>query len=134
MATLSDEARAFLSEGKKYAVLATIGKDGLPQQTQMWYELQGDEIMMNTAAGRKKADYLERDPRISICVAEGYPFVTLSGTVELDDDQEVAQADIHRLAVRYEGEAAAARMMERFSKQHRITLRMTVKNIIENFR
>ncbi len=131
---LSDEARAFLSEGKKYAVLATIGKDGVPQQTQMWYELQGDQIMMNTAQGRKKADYLERDNRISVCVADGYPFVTLTGTVELNDDQAVAQADIRRLATRYEGAEAAERMMGNFSKQHRITLRMTVDRIIENFR
>ncbi len=131
---LSDKARAFLTEGKKYAVLATVGKDGLPHQTQMWYELQGDQIMMNTAQGRKKADYLARDNRVSVCVADGYPFVTLTGTVELNDDQAVAQADIERLATRYQGAEAAKRMMGQFSKQHRITLRMTIDHVIENFR
>ena len=131
---LSDETRAFLSEGKKYAVLATIGKDGLPQQTQMWYELQGDQIMMNTAQGRKKADYLAQDNRISVCVTDGYPFITLTGRVELNDDQTVAQADIKRLATRYSGAEQAERMMERFSKQHRITLRMTIERVIENLK
>ncbi len=131
---LSERARAFLTEGKKYAVLATIGKDGVPQQTIVWYELQGNEIMMNTAQGRKKVDNLARDNRISVCVTEGYPFVTLTGTVEFNDDQAIAQADIRRLAVRYDGEAAAERMMQNFRKQHRITLRMTIKNVIENFR
>ncbi len=131
---MSEEARAFLSEGKKYAVLATIGKDGVPQQTQMWYELQGDQIMMNTAQGRKKADYLARDKRISLCVIDGYPFITLTGTVELDDDQTLAQADIKRLATRYSGPEQAEQMMANFSKQHRITLRMTIERVIENLR
>lgn len=131
---LSERARAFLSEGKKYAVLATIGKDGVPQQTQVWYELQGNEIMMNTAAGRKKADYLERDPRVSICVTDGYDYVTVVGKVNLNDDQAVAQADIRHLAVRYEGEEAATRMMQRFSTQQRITLRMSIDHFIEYYR
>ena len=53
--------RAFLNE-KRFAVLATINKDGTPQQTVMWYELQGDEIMMNTAHGRLKDRNLAARP------------------------------------------------------------------------
>lgn len=128
---LSEAARAFLSE-QRFAVLATIGASGLPQQTVMWYELRGDTIIMNTAAGRLKDKHLRRDPRVSICVAEGYNFVTITGTIELDDDQADAQEDIKRLAIRYHGQEEGERQArEQFSKQHRITLRLPVTKALE---
>ena len=86
MAELTPDARAFLSE-VRFAALATINKDGSPQQTTMWYELDGDTILMNTAAGRIKYRNLVRDPRASICVVDGYRWVTISGHIELNDDQ-----------------------------------------------
>lgn len=128
---LSDAARRFLSE-KRFAVLATVGANGLPQQTVMWYELRGDTFVMNTAAGRLKDKHLRRDPRVSVCVAEGYTFVTITGTVELDDDQTVAQEDIKRLAIRYHGQEKGERQSrDQFSKQHRITLRLPVTRALE---
>ena len=128
--TLSDKARAFLAE-KRFAVLATINADGTPQQTVMWYELQGDEVMMNTAQGRLKDRNLTRDPRISICVEEGQRFVTLRGVVTLNHDVETAQADIKRLAARYEGAERAEKLAASFRKEHRITLRMKIEGALE---
>lgn len=127
---LSDKAREFLGE-KRFAVLATVNKDGTPQQTVMWYELQGDEIMMNTAQGRLKDRNLVRDPRVSVCVEDGQRFVTLRGTVALNDEQEVAQADIKRLAVRYDGAEQAEKSAANFRKEHRITLRMKIEGALE---
>lgn len=128
---LTEAARQFLNE-KRFAVLATINKDGTPHQTVMWYDLQGDEVMMNTARGRLKDRNLTRDPRISICVEDGQRFVTLRGTVTLNDDQEIAQADIARLAVRYDGPERAEESLPTFRRQHRITLRMRIEGVLEN--
>jgi PPOX class probable F420-dependent enzyme len=130
--TLSDAARAFLAE-KHFAVLATVSPDGLPHQTVMWYELRGDDIIMNTAAGRVKEKHLVRETRVSICVDDGYRYVTVTGSIETNDDQAVAQADIRRLAIRYDGEDSGVRQAENvFSKQHRITLRLPVGQVIEH--
>ena len=127
---LDDRTRAFLEE-KRFAVLATINRDGMPQLSTMWYELQGDQIMMNTADGRVKAANMRRDPRVALCIEDEYSYVTLYGSVELNDDQQIAQADIHRLAVRYHHPAKAEQMMrDRFSKQQRITLRMTIDRVV----
>ena len=129
--TLSEKARAFLQE-RHFAVLATINKDGTPQLTTMWYLLQGDTIMMNTKDGRIKDLNMKRDPRIAICVEDGYNYVTISGTVTLIGDQQTAHQDIYRLAVRYHGEQKAKRQLEeQFSKEHRITLHLPCENIIE---
>lgn len=126
---LTAEVRAFLEE-RRFGVLATINPDGTPQLTTMWFELQGNEIMMNTAAGRVKSANLQRDPRVALCVEEGYRYVTLAGVVHLVDDQAIAQADICRLAERYEGPEEADRMTRsQFSKQQRITLRLAIERV-----
>ena len=130
--TLSEKARAFLNE-KRFAVLATINSDGTPQLTTMWYLLEGDTIVMNTKAGRIKERNMRRDPRIAICVEDGYNYVTISGTVELIDDPEIAQRDIYRLAVRYDGEEAARqKVADQFSKERRITLHLKCEHVIED--
>ena len=121
---LSEKARALLQE-RRFAVLGTINTDGSPQLTTMWYLLEGDVILMNTKAGRTKERNMRRDPRISVCIEDGYSYVTISGTVAMVDDPQVAQRDIYRLAVRYNGEEEAKRQMEeQFSKETRVTLHL----------
>jgi hypothetical protein len=76
---------------------------------------------------------LQREARVSICVEDGYRFVTISGVIETNDDQEVAQEDIRQLAIRYHGQEAGDRQSrEQFSKQHRITLRLPIGQVIEH--
>jgi PPOX class probable F420-dependent enzyme len=128
--TISDAVRAFLQE-KRFAVLATINGDGAPQQTIMWYELQGDEIMMNTRDGRVKAGNFRRDPRASICVEDGYRGVTIQGSVRLEEDPETAQADIRRLAVLNHGPKKGNAMADTtFAKQRRLTIRLPIEHVI----
>lgn len=126
---LTDEMRRFLDE-PRFAVLATVNPDGSPQQTVMWYLLHGDEILMNTKRGRRKDRNVDRDPRVSVCVEDGYRYLTLSGPLATDDDPVQAQADIARLAERYHGREEAARMVaESFSLQERVTLRLRIEGI-----
>jgi len=131
-AELSERARTFLQE-RRFAVLATTNKDGTPQLTTMWYLLEGDTIVMNTKVGRTKERNMRRDPRISVCFEDGYSYLTISGTVEMIDVQKIAQNDIYRLAVRYDGEEAARQQMEeQFSKEKRVTLHLKCERIIDN--
>jgi PPOX class probable F420-dependent enzyme len=128
---LSDGARAFLQE-KRFAVLATIGADSLPQQTVMWYELRGDTIVMNTKVGRLKDRLLRRDPRASICVEDGQRFVTIAGPIQFAEDEATAQEDIRRLAVRYDGEDEGNRQArESFSAQQRVSLYLATERVLE---
>ena len=57
MAVLDEKVRAFL-EDRHLAVIATINPDGTPQQTAVWYVLDGDELLMNTVQGRIKEDWV----------------------------------------------------------------------------
>ncbi len=129
MAQLSPAVRAFLEE-RRFCVFADLNADGTPHQTVLWYELQGDRLLMNTARGRVKDHNLRRDPRASFCVEDGYRYVTISGTCELQaEDQERAQADIRRLAERYHGAERAEQMAARFRQEERETITMRVERI-----
>jgi PPOX class probable F420-dependent enzyme len=126
---LEDRVRRFLEE-RRFAVVATINPDGSPQQTVLWYYLDGDEVVMNTAAGRRKPLNLRRDARLSFCVEDGYTYVAISGRAELIEDQETAQADIRRMAILNHGPEQGARQSEeQFSKQHRITIRLKAEKV-----
>ena len=129
MEELTPSVRAFLAE-PRFAVVATVDPDGSPQQTVLWYDLDGSQILLNTARGRVKDRNLRRDPRISFCVEDGYRYVTLEGMVEVVDDQTVAQEDIARLAARYHWPARGAEMAAQFRTQERVTLRMSIHNVI----
>ena len=128
MSELNAGMRAFLEE-RRFGVLATVGTTGWPRQTVMWYLLDGDEIVFNTARGRRKPENLARDPRVSMLVFDAYSFVRVSGRARETATGDIALADIHRLAVRYDGEESAARGMERFRKDERITYRFRIERV-----
>ena len=126
---LTAAMRTFLEE-TRFAVLATTNADGTSQQTVMWYLVEGDDLVFNTKRGRKKQRNLARDSRVSLCVADGYRFVTVAGTAREIADAAIGHADIRRLAVRYSGEANAARQMERFAREDRISYRVTIGDVL----
>lgn len=128
MPSLNARQRAFL-EVARFGALATVEPDASAHQTVMWYLLDGDEIMFNTARGRRKPDNLARDPRVSLLVFDGYTFIRVSGRARETATGDLALADIRRLAVRYGGEESAARGMEQFRKDERLTYRFRIERI-----
>jgi predicted pyridoxine 5'-phosphate oxidase superfamily flavin-nucleotide-binding protein len=51
---------AKLLEGKNFAFLGTIMKDGSPQVTPTWVDIEDDIILINTAEGRIKHKNVSR--------------------------------------------------------------------------
>jgi PPOX class probable F420-dependent enzyme len=131
MVELSAAVQHFVDE-PRFAVLATLNGDGSVQQSVMWYERVGAEILMNTTSARTKARNLARDCRASLCIEDGYRFVTLAGRiVRTIEDQAVSRRDILRLGVRYDGQAEADRQMhELWSHQVRLTLYMSIDRVV----
>jgi PPOX class probable F420-dependent enzyme len=128
MSELTRPMREFLME-TRFAVLATINPNGTPQLSVMWYLLEGEELMFNTKRGRQKERNLARDPRVSFVVEDGYRFVRVTGRAVEVPDPDVGHRDIHRLAVRYQGEESAAKAMERFRREERVTYRIAVAEV-----
>ena len=134
LVALSEAVRTFLNAPDRYATLATVNMDGLPQQTVMWFAVLDDNtIMMNTKRGRLKDRNLIRDPRASICIENGYQYVTISGGITMLEDQPRAHADIHALAVKYSGKEEGDKMLANdFGKQERITILLSIDKVDAN--
>jgi PPOX class probable F420-dependent enzyme len=100
---LSAATRA-LTDGKNYAVLATINADGSPQTSVMWVGRDGDDLLFSTVEGRRKHRNMLRDPRVSVSVidaADPENYVELRGRVSMTPD-EGRRVDT-RLSWKYDG-------------------------------
>ena len=90
MAIPLSEATRALTDGKNYAVLATINADGSPQTSVMWVGRDGDDILFSTVEGRRKHRNMLRDPRVSVSVidsADPENYVELRGRVSMSPDE-----------------------------------------------
>ena len=103
---LSERSQALLQE-RRVGVLATIGRDGTPHQSPVWFEYRDGVFLLMTEKNLVKTRNMRRDPRVSLCVQDEQPpyaSVTVTGTVKL---QEPAPGQHVALATRYLGEAGA---------------------------
>ncbi len=57
-------------QDKAYGHVITFNADGKPQPTMVWIDVEGDEVLFNTAEGRLKPKNLRRDHRIVISVQD----------------------------------------------------------------
>jgi PPOX class probable F420-dependent enzyme len=136
--SLSDEVRAFLDD-LRFATISTIDPDGAPRAAVVWYTVDGDEVVINSAVGRRWPSNLVRDQRIAFSVvdsANGYRWVGLSGSVTVIDHQPTAQSDIASMCRRYhadEPEEAERLIRERFQRQPRISFRLRPGRVVEHF-
>jgi PPOX class probable F420-dependent enzyme len=130
VARLTAEQRAFLEE-KRFAVVGSKNPDGSPHLAVMWYLIDGDDIVVNSAEGRIKDRNLAADPRMSVLVADGYRWIRVDGRARIDHDQSIAHADIRRLASRYyeDERKVEEEMKSKFSRQHRITYRLPIRRV-----
>ncbi len=72
------EVSAFLQATQSLQV-ATIGKDGAPHLTTVWFALHDGEILFETYGKSQKVVNLKRDPRIAVLAEGGTTYDTLRG-------------------------------------------------------
>jgi len=47
-------------------VMAVIGGDGRPNLTPMWFDYEGDKVLVNVAVQRKKTEWIRNTPQITM--------------------------------------------------------------------
>jgi PPOX class probable F420-dependent enzyme len=90
---MSDAEIADFVATSRTGTLATIGPDGQPHLTAMWYGVVDGEIWLETKAKSQKAVNLKRDPRVSFLLEGGDTYDTLrgvsfEGVAEIVDDPD----------------------------------------------
>ena len=104
--SMSDaEIRDFLASNMKVQV-ASIGRDGMPHLTTLFYVVLDGRICFWTYATSQKVRNLERDPRISALVETGDDYEELAGVSVQGTAEIVRDAD----GIRRIGTAVVAAM------------------------
>ncbi len=123
---LPESARKVLQD-KAYGHVVTLGPGSRPHVTMVWVDADGDEVLFNTAEGRKKAQNLRRDPRIIISVQDRndpQAYMVIHGTATLTDAG--ADAHIDKLTKRFLG---VDKYPYRQPGEKRLLVRVTVDRI-----
>ena len=127
MSGLNEDAKALLR--RPYLAWATtIRPDGSPHNTVVWADLDGDDVIFNTAVGRAKERHLRADPRVSVSMldpGDAFHAVSVSGRARLEEDG--ADAVIDRLAKKY---LDADGYPYRRQGERRVTVRVPADRVI----
>jgi PPOX class probable F420-dependent enzyme len=128
---LSPGAVKLLQE-KQIAQLATTMKDGSPQVTPVWVDVEADggHILVNTAEGRVKSRNTERDPRVAVSVVDAqnpYRLAVVRGRI-VERRQEGADEHIDKMAQKYLGQETYP---WRNPREQRVVLRIKPEHVIE---
>ncbi|MEJ8661929.1 PPOX class F420-dependent oxidoreductase [Streptomyces sp. MS1.AVA.4] len=128
-----DEWRAFVSEGTRTGKLSTVRADGSPHVTPIWFLLDGDEVVFNTAKQGVKGRNLARDGRVALCVDDDRPpfsFVVLQGRAELSEDPGELRRWATLIAARYVGEERAEAFGERNGVPGELLVRVRIDKVL----
>ena len=115
----------------RIAMVATIGKDGMPQLTPNWYAFNGEEIIVSITKQRVKYRNVMRDPRaaISICsepLAEEY--VTVSGPARIIDGDDI-WGPTREIIGRYTEAEETDAFLDMLRNQDRVLLAVTPERV-----
>jgi len=75
--------------GRHVAVLVTIGEDGRPVPTPIWYLYRDGRLWFRTEEASVKVANVRREPRVSVCVQDErapYKSVIVHGTATVEED------------------------------------------------
>lgn len=80
----------------QFSTLATVGPDGRPQLTEVWFLAEGDTVALSLTTSRQKTKNLMANPAASLFLldlANPYRYVELRGDAEISADDDYSFAD-----------------------------------------
>lgn len=86
----------------RFATLATLGKDGGPQLTEVWFLFEDGEVKVSLNDSRLKTKNLVARPRCSLFIldlANPFRYLDVRGTARIEPDEDYAFAD--RVGAKY---------------------------------
>lgn len=102
---LDEFIEKLITESVSFGSVATLMPDGSPQVSLMWVDSDGENILVNTAEGRKKADNFRNDDRVAIAIFDSenhYRQAMIRGKI-VAETHDGAFEHTDRLAKKYLG-------------------------------
>lgn len=135
-----DETYKQLMDKPIACVMAVMGKDGRPNLTPMWFDYEGDKVLVNVASHRKKTEWIRNTPEISILLMNPenmYHWMSLKVSVdrEISEDDPTegprVTAQLDRIWQKYMGEDAgdAYGLRDPSFEERRVLFECTVDKI-----
>jgi PPOX class probable F420-dependent enzyme len=120
------------------AVIAVIGGSGRPNMTPVWFDYEGDTVLLNLATHRKKVDWLRKNPEATFLLlnpANAYHWVSIKATVrrEVSEDDPVqgarVTAQLDRIWTKYTGNQGSYGLRDPARDERRVLFEFDVDSI-----
>jgi len=90
--------------GADGATLATVGEDGFPQVSEVWFLAEGERVAISLNTSRQKTKNLQAEPACTVFIldlANPYRYLEIRGTADVVPDDGYEFAD--RVGTKYGG-------------------------------
>ena len=114
------------------AVVATVGRNGMPQLTPNWYRFANGRLTISTTKERIKYRNLSRDARIAVCIYSqplAGDYATLLGEAEISDDESI-WPETQAIFERYVSTEQADARIRELRTQNRIIVSLVPERVI----
>ena len=128
-----EERRAFLLAPGRTGHLGTVREDGRAHVAPIWFSLDGDDVVFNTAADTVKGRNLRRTGRASLSVdlpVMPYGFVHLEGPVAIEDDPEAYRPWSRQISAKYVPFDEVEAYTDRNAVEGELLVRLTPETIV----
>jgi len=133
-----DETYKQLMDKPIPVVMSVVGGDGRPNLTPMWFDYEGDKVLVNVAEQRRKTNWIRKTPQITLLLlnpANMYHWMSLKVTVEReiseDDPTEGKRvtAQLNKIWKKYVGEGEEYGLRDPSFNERRVLFECRVDRI-----
>jgi PPOX class probable F420-dependent enzyme len=120
------------------ATVAVLGSDGLPNLTPVWFDYEGDLVLLNLAEHRKKTPWLRARPNATFLLVNpenSYHWLSIKASVarEVHEDDPTegprVTAQLDKIWTKYTGQPAPYGLRDPSINERRVLFEMRVDKI-----
>ena len=119
-------------EPPRIAVVATLGRSGIPQLTPNWYWYTNGRLIISITKARIKFRNLSRDNRIVVCVYSepgAQEYVTVRGRAKITDDDSI-WPDTRAIEERYVAAQQVDANLHEMRKESRVLISVVPESVV----
>ena len=131
---LDDSTLTFLNEPGLLMRLGTLGSDGYPQVTPIWYLYDEGRFWITTASDRVKGRNMLARPQVGFAIDSDqrpYRGVSARGRAQLVAEGEAARPITRRIAARYVPEERLEAMVDTLMEAPRVVFVIDVARVVK---